>query len=117
MKKQKVINIPSFEDCAFKVECLPEDIPIRGNASAIDEETDNEIAKEIERKLNGGNDWAWCCVRVVCYYDAGLDGIEGDDYLGACSYESEKDFVENSGYFEDMKQRAYDDFVKAIDRL
>lgn len=114
--KTKTINIPSFEDCAFKLECLEEDATIRGNACAIDEETDKKIEEHIIKQLESGNLWAWCTVKVTCYYDAGLDGISGTDYLGCCSYTSEEDFV-NGGYFEDMKHQAYDNFLANIEAL
>ena len=115
--KSKTIIIPEMEDCAFKVQCLAEDARVRGNASAIDEETDKEIEDAIIAELDNGNRWAWCTVRVVCYYDAGLSGIEGSDYLGCCSYRDEADFVSPGGYYEDMKASAYDDFVKRIEAL
>jgi len=115
--KTKTISIPEFEDCAFKLECLPEDTPIRGNCSAIDEETDAATEKWITDQLEAGNEWAWCIVRVTCYYDAGLHGITGTDYLGGCSYDSEADFAKEGGYFEDMKRQAYDDFVRKVEAL
>ena len=116
MKKQITITIPDIEDCAFKVECLPEDMQIKGNASAIDEETDKAIEQEINRQLGNGNPWAWCTVKVTCYFDNGLDGIEGVDYLGGCSYKDKADFVQG-GYFEDMKAQAYDDFLSKVESL
>jgi len=115
--KTKTITIPEIDDCSFRVECLPEFSRVRGNASAIDDEIDAAIEAEINRQLDNGNPWAWCTVKVTCYYDAGLGGIEGEDYLGCCSYESERDFVESSGYFEDMKAQSYADFVRNIEAL
>ena len=63
----------------YAIECLPEDIPVEGNASAIDPETDTEIAAEIRRQLESGNDWAWCTVCVTCTHTP--SGITGTDYL------------------------------------
>ena len=115
--KTKTIIIPEFEDCAFGVECLPETMPIKGNASAIDDETDAIIEKHIKADLESGNQWAWCCVRVTCYRDAMLNGVSGVDYLGGCSYENEDDFIKHGGYWEDMKRAAYANFVANIEAL
>ncbi len=52
--------------CTFELICHPEDEPIEGNASAIDEETDRKAEQWIYDQLDGGNQWAWCCVEVKC---------------------------------------------------
>ena len=80
------------------VECLPEDACIVGNASAIDPITDAQIAEQIAFSLGCGNPWAWCTAKVTARY---LE-LESSEYLGCCSYLSEQDFRDNSGYFEDM---------------
>jgi hypothetical protein len=38
----------------------------------------------------------------------------GTYYLGCCSYESEEDFVENSGYYEDLKYEARGELVETL---
>ena len=86
-------------DVKWEIECLPEDLQIEGYASAIDEETDAKIAHDIRKQLEKGNEWAWCVVKVTGEWE----GLEKSTYLGGCSYRSERDFVTNSGYFEDMK--------------
>ena len=116
MTAQKiVIAVPEIDDCWFKVECLEEDMPITGNASAIDDETDAQIESEIAESLNHGNPWAWCCVKVTCGFDDWQ--ITGTDHLGGCSYKSEQDFVENSGYFQDMRLRSYEEFAAVVERM
>ena len=115
--KTKTINIPRFEDCVFTVGCFEEHATIRGNVGAINnEETDTKTEDHIIKQLESGNPWAWCTVRVTCYYDAGLTGIYGTDYLGCCSYADEKDFIDG-GYFEDMKHQAYANFLANIEAL
>ena len=42
--------------------------------------------------------WGWCCVKVT----ATVNGKEGTDYLGNCSYLNAQDFIKNSGYFPQM---------------
>ena len=49
----------------FVVDCIPEDLPITGNASAIDEVTDALVEAHIRDQLARGNEWAWCVVRVT----------------------------------------------------
>ena len=50
----------TFDDIEIEVFCEPEDMSIDGNASAIDDDTDAQIAAHIREQLNMGNQWAWC---------------------------------------------------------
>lgn len=112
--KQITITIPEIKDVEFTIECLPEYAPIKGNAMASDDaEYDKKVENSIQRSLNAGNKWAWCCVKVTASYK----GFSGTDYLGCCNYKSEKDFIKNSGYYEDMKQTAYDELIKELETL
>jgi hypothetical protein len=65
---------------------------------ALDVETQKEVVDSIIQDSQW-NEWAWCCVCVK----ASFGGIEAKTYLGACSYESRKQF-EQSGDYEYMKQ-------------
>lgn len=93
------------------VECLPEDLQIKGNASAIDDETDAQVEREILEQLDSGNEWAWCTIKVSLKWK----GYEGTDYLGACSYKSKKDFIDANDYFPDMVAIAFNDLVDNIE--
>lgn len=107
-------NIPTIEQVEFSIECLPEDTQVQGNAMfSGDNEADREAEENIIQKLDNGNEWAWCTVRVVARHK----GIEGDDYLGCCSYDSEKDFIENSGYYQDMKSIAYEELISRLKEM
>lgn len=106
-------KLPTIEQVTFTIECLPEDIPVRGYASAIDEETDRKTEKRIYKQLENGNEWAWCTVKVTATYK----GITGTDYLGCCSYKSQKDFEKNSGYYSDMKNVAFNNLIEALQKL
>lgn len=112
--KEITVKIPSIEDCAFKIEAFPEDTPVVGNACAIDDITDKIEETRIIDALEAGNVWAWCIVRVTCIYKDWA--ITGDSSLGCCSYENEDDFVKG-GYFEDLKQDAYNCFVSDVTKL
>jgi hypothetical protein len=98
----------------YRIECQPEHISIEGNASAIDPVTDAEIVAEIYRQLEAGNEWAWCTVKVTAYIP-GTD-LEESDYLGGCSYKSQRDF-ERSGYFADMKLQAKTFLLQKLDAI
>lgn len=87
------------EDVQINVYCLEEDAPVKGNALCSgDEAIDKAEEQRILRALVEGCRWAWCCVKVEACYA----GFEATEYLGCCSYESKDDFIENSGYYEDM---------------
>lgn len=96
-------------DVTWKIECLPEDMRIEGNASAIDDETDAKIASDIREQLENGNEWAWCSVKVTGVWE----GLAESSHLGGCSYRSEVDFVKNSGYFQDMKAEVLERLKKS----
>jgi len=99
------------KDVEFTLECLPEFTPIEGNCCAIDEETDRRQEQLVRDQLEAGNDWAWCCVKV----SAKWEGFEGTDFLGCCSYESEEQFKQPGGYYEDMLKVALDDLNAEIE--
>lgn len=94
----------------YTLEAEPETISPEGNASAIDDETDAEILSEIYRRLDAGDIWAWCSVKVTATHPD-LPGFEGVDYLGGCNYADEEDF-KKGGYWEDMKAQAREDLLK-----
>lgn len=81
-------------------EAIPELIPVKGNASAIDAEQE-------------GNVWAWCLVICRAQYAE----CEGRDYLGECSYKDEEDFLENSGYADDMRDEALEELANWLEMV
>jgi hypothetical protein len=92
------------KDVDFEIFCEPEEMQIRGNCMASgDDAEDEDCALWIENELAGGNEWAWCSVRVT----ASWNGLEAHDYLGGCSYACKKDFTAEGGYFDDMKAQAF----------
>ncbi len=96
MKKEIKMKI---SDVTWKLECLDEDMPIKGNAlSSGDDEEDAKAEQWVLDQLRSGNEWAWCCARVTGTFE----GVKETDYLGGCSYLSEEDFIKG-GYYEDMK--------------
>lgn len=86
------------DEVEFEIELLEEDVPVRGHFAGDEPEEDRKMEDEILRRLDAGDQWAWCCVKVVARWN----GFEAFDTLGCCSYESEEDF-KRDGYWEDMK--------------
>jgi hypothetical protein len=102
-------------DVVFSLECQPEDILIEGNAMASgDDEVDRQAEQWVKDQLNRGNEWAWCYVRVVATWAApNGETFTGAAGLGACSYESEKDFREG-GYYPDLCDEALADLNACV---
>lgn len=79
------------EHATVKVSCEPEDAHPK---DLFDDARD--IAEILEKAES--NEWGWCCIRVKVTFQ----GLTESEYLGACSYDSEKDFVTSGDYYEDM---------------
>lgn len=95
-------------DCAFTLTAEQDDIPVRGNAMASgDDEVDRAEEDRILNELDDGNVWAWASVTLTCTFG----GFEGFDSLGACSYRDEDDFKQPGGYYEDMREQAFENLV------
>lgn len=87
----------------------------------IDDFDDEQSREWIRDQVSRGNEWAWCMAHVRVTYTVERKGsvpatLHGDAYLGACSYESEKDFREG-GYYDDMVSEALDDLNQAREDL
>lgn len=104
------ITLPTINQVKFEIILHEEHASIRGNCMASgDDAFDEKCARKIERQLDRGNLWAWCTVEVKATYK----GLTASDYLGCCSYSSERSF-KRDGYYEDMKQTAFDEIIKAL---
>lgn len=78
------------KEAEASLECLPEDLVIEGNALASgDDDEDRKQEQWIHDQLDSGNVWAWCCAHVEITWR----GFTEHEYLGACSYKSEADFI------------------------
>lgn len=94
----------------YEIEAVPEIAPIEGNVMVSgDDEADRECEAAVAAQLEGGNQWAWCTVRV----SAVLGPFRGTDCLGCCSYKSQDEFTEG-GYYEDMQDAALADLRAQI---
>lgn len=101
----------------YKIDLTVEqdDTPVRGNALASgNDEDDRECENAILRRLNRGDEWAWCVVTVTASVEFEGETFKGRDTLGACSYRDEADFRQPGGYLDDMKASALDDLRRTI---
>lgn len=99
------------EDIKIHLNIHYSDIPIRGNAIASgNSEFDKQVENELIDKLTSGDLLAWCNVEIIGEYK-GL--VSDPEYLGACSYASEKDFKEG-GYYDYMVNTVLDDLNNKI---
>lgn len=87
----------------FKIRLHAEYVPVRGNAMASgDDAFDKEVEDEIIARANDGDPWAWCTIEVVGVVKTPDGGeISSSEYLGCCSYLSQKAFMEDP-YYTDM---------------
>jgi len=78
-----------------------------GHFSSDEPERDRELEQEISARLDRGDVWAWCEVKVTATLE-----IDGTQYRGesgwlcGCCYKNEREFREPGGYFDDMKDTA-----------
>ena len=103
--KIDLIKLRALVDVDLQVE--PEDHSYEGDF-------DDETCKAwIRDQLERGNEWAWCSVKLSVTYK----GITCCDYLGGCSYESKKSFVEGDGYYDDMVDTAVRELASELESL
>lgn len=111
--KTITVTLPKIEDVQFEIEVEEDHIPVRGNALASgDDAEDKRVEDEIIARLENEDVWAWASVRMVATWR----GLTADDYLGACCYKDEDDFKKD-GYYEDMKNNAYNSLLRQITDL
>lgn len=98
-RKMLIAYLTEHADVVLETES--KDMPVRGNASAWGDGTDDAYADELIARISRGDEYAWFCANVT----ARLDQFEGSDCLGGCTYDSEKQFRED-GYYTDMVSNA-----------
>jgi hypothetical protein len=105
------VGIP--EGVRITLAIAPEDMPVRGNASAW-AEGGEALAHdaEVEARLARGDLWAWCIVRVTC-----TDGdATGTAFIGGSQYEGTEDFIKY-GYLQDLAAEAYAEYLGEVERM
>ena len=122
--------------CDIELDAEQDDLRVRGNAMCSgDDAVDKRVEDKILARLDRGDVWAWCSATVRVSHSEYPDAGPIEDYLGACSYKSEDDFIrccgliaesvgakprECGGYFHDMVRgcvtRLFDE-TAAVDSL
>ena len=74
---------------------------------------DKEADREVIRRIRNG-DYRWFSAKVT----ASKAGVElAESHLGGCCYTCLADFVDNSGYYEDMRGEVVAAAIKKIEQL
>jgi len=76
------------------------------------DDSESEIA-ELCDKIDRGL-YVWFCARIEVYQQGIL---LGSDYLGCCLYEDAKQFVTESGYYDDMVNNAIAEAESNLNKL
>ena len=98
------------DDIVPTLTVLQDDTPVRGNALASGDDTEDRKAEdEIIARLNDGDEWAWALVTV----SVSALGFTGTDTLGACTYANEHAFRVGD-YFRDMVKNAANDLAQQL---
>lgn len=101
-------------DIKIAVTAFPEEIPVKGNAmSSGDEDFDHQVETAIYERLKMDDIWAWTTVCVTGAWEE----LTMHEYIGCCCYDSEEDFRNNSGYFEEMVDEILANLNKRIQNL
>lgn len=101
-----------------EIQADQEDLAVLGNAMASgDDVFDREVEDAIIERLDKGDIWAWASVSVRVSIVVDDEEFEAFDFLGCCSYHSEEDFRNNSGYFDDMCHTCLADLGRRIKSL
>lgn len=98
-------------DVIYTLTILPDYSPVRGNALASgDDAVDRRVENTILRRLDRGDVWAWCTVKVTARWG----GFSGTDSLGGCNYRNEAEFRLPGGYYHDMCAAALADLERQL---
>ena len=88
-----------LEDCVIKVEALQEDTAPEHHARVCGFSED--WVKSVREMMAKNRIWGWCMVKVTVEHED-YPEITGSATLCGCSHRSKKDFINNSGYYEDL---------------
>jgi hypothetical protein len=98
-------KVPSIAEVEWSIEVEPESMPVEDMFG----EEDRESLDKIYAEMDAGNVWAWAAVSVKGRWK----GLESSRYIGGCSYKDQQDFIDNSGYYEDLKEEVRSDLQEA----
>jgi len=105
MSKEYVKTVNGF---SIYFEMLKEDINIYEELS---EENTGVDHSDIFEEVKSGKLKYFCAKVTACKFE-NESLFVGSDYLGCCIYKDGQDFIQNSGYFDDMVKTAINDVVE-----
>lgn len=96
----------------YEIEIQQELEAVRGHFATGDGAADRATEDQILRRLERGDTWARCSVRVKAIADNGAEAYSS--WLGACSYQNEADFRNDGGegYFTDLCNEAREELCR-----
>jgi hypothetical protein len=104
------LNHPTNKNMIVIFEAYEEDLSIEKSFDC------KETVDYIYKELKSGNQSAWFSAHIVVKFK-GIDELEGDYWLGGCSYPSFQQFIDDKGYFDDMILSATNDLLDKKDKL
>lgn len=100
------------ERVSFELVCERDDIEPRGNCCGCDDGCG--CLETIYDRLDRGDVWAWCWVKITATYeDEELGELACDDSLGGCNFKDEADFMQCHGHA--MQEELTDQLRKLVD--
>jgi hypothetical protein len=86
--------------------------PLEEDINIFDQFDNEKDAQKVADRYNAGNMAAWFCAHVTVKYR----GMNGDDYLGCCSYKDFADFtqVKTGFYYPDMINQSINQINREI---
>lgn len=91
------------------------DVEEAGSLARAAREYGEDFRTAVREMRQHNRRWGWCQVTVMVKLKKGPQDLEGNAYLGECSYKSRQDFIDHSGYYEDMVKDALADLQEAYD--
>lgn len=106
------LKLIPMDEVDWEIHCEPTDDGPEGHFASGDDAEDEADCATIRQQLEGGNEWAWCCVRLVGRFRE----LVCWDCLGSCSYESEAAF-KAAAYYDDMRSEVLRQLQEAASNI
>lgn len=87
------------------------DVEVRGNVSSGNAAADKKSEDEILNRLNRGDVWAWCQVRVKASLGP---HVAYSDWCGATSCANSTDYERPGGYYDGQRLQALHNLLKLV---
>jgi hypothetical protein len=104
----------TIDDIEFTIKAIKNFWTPRQTMKGCEEEVIVAFEEAIEKAVKQDPLWGWCQVRVSGFPKGNNGPYTCESSLGGCSYKNEKDFIENSGYYQDMQQEILNNIQNAI---